>query len=282
LTRGGLRGAAEAFTLPLEALRLLLRERSLWRTAAFPILISVLTLLAALGAVVTYAGELYTLVGSWVPELRVERWIEWLWIAPATALLHGVAILLFLIAAAGCLVIAYLLASLVAAPFHDRLSRRVEALVSGQVLERTSESWRAELRQTGRSMLEEARRLSFFLLVQGTIALVGVLVPGGAIVAAPALTIVTMVFLPLDYASYVLDRRGLIGFRDKRGWLADHTPAVFGYGAAAFAICLVPGVNFLAMPVLVVGGTLLVLRHPPTVRTLKEGPGARGGMSTSS
>jgi uncharacterized protein involved in cysteine biosynthesis len=38
-----------------------------------------------------------------------------------------------------------------------------------------------------------------------------------------------------------------------------------GFGAAAFVICLVPGLNLLLIPGLVVAGTLLALRHPPAV-----------------
>ena len=36
-----------------------------------------------------------------------------------------------------------------------------------------------------------------------------------------------------------------------------------GHASAAFLACFVPGVNLLMIPALVVGGTLLVLRHPP-------------------
>jgi uncharacterized protein involved in cysteine biosynthesis len=35
-----------------------------------------------------------------------------------------------------------------------------------------------------------------------------------------------------------------------------------GFGVAAFATFAIPGLNFLAMPVLVVSGTLLALRTP--------------------
>ena len=70
-------------------------------------------------------------------------------------------------------------------------------------------------------------------------------------------------FLPLDYASYALDRRHL-SFRQKRRWLLDHAPAVTGFGLAAFGICWVPGLNFFATPMMVVDGTLLALRYEPT------------------
>jgi uncharacterized protein involved in cysteine biosynthesis len=40
-------------------------------------------------------------------------------------------------------------------------------------------------------------------------------------------------------------------------------PAAVGFGGAAFLICWMPGLNFLAMPLLVVGGTLLAIRNAP-------------------
>jgi uncharacterized protein involved in cysteine biosynthesis len=36
-----------------------------------------------------------------------------------------------------------------------------------------------------------------------------------------------------------------------------------GFGSAAFVCCFVPGLNLLVIPVLVVAGTLLAMRHPP-------------------
>ena len=52
-------------------------------------------------------------------------------------------------------------------------------------------------------------------------------------------------------------------FAERRRWLWRRRSATLGFGLAAFLTCLVPGLNFLAMPVLVVAGTLLVLRHGP-------------------
>ena len=52
-------------------------------------------------------------------------------------------------------------------------------------------------------------------------------------------------------------------FAQKRRWLLDRGPVTVGFGGAAFVTCAIPGLNFLAMPLLVVAGTLLVLRDPP-------------------
>ena len=111
-------------------------------------------------------------------------------------------------------------------------------------------------------MREELRRLVFFLGVWLLLAILGVLVPGGQVVAPPLMTLFTLFFLPLDYASYTLDRRRL-SFRQKRQWLLGHAGSMLGFGLAAFLVCAIPVLNLLAMPVLVVSGTLLALRHAP-------------------
>ena len=52
-------------------------------------------------------------------------------------------------------------------------------------------------------------------------------------------------------------------FREKRSWLRERSAPVLGFGSAAFAMSVVPGLNLIAMPALVAGGTLLALQFPP-------------------
>jgi CysZ protein len=101
--------------------------------------------------------------------------------------------------------------------------------------------------------------VAFFLACQGAILLLGVVVPGAQLVTVPAMTVLTVFFLALDAASYALDRRGL-GFREKLVWARRNLAATAPFGLAAFLFCAVPVVNLVALPVLVIGGTLLVLR----------------------
>jgi CysZ protein len=258
---GSIRGVLSGARLPLEGFRMLRRERSLWALAAVPLAISVATCAAAVTAVLTHAPELHAFVTSWMPVLAAGSWISWLWIGPARAGLALLGILLFLGVAAAAVVAALLLASIVAAPFLDVLSRRVEAIVSGTVRDVGEGGVGRAVRAGARAAVAELRRTLFFLALQATILFLGFVVPGGQVVAAPALAIATMLFLPLDYASYTLDRRG-IPFRARRRWVLDRAPLMLGYGGAAFVAHLVPGVNLLLLPVLVVGGTLLALRHP--------------------
>jgi len=260
--RLSIRALAEGARFHLEGWQMLRRERSLWGIALVPFLASAALCTAALVAVVVYAGPLHSFVTSWLPVVSADSAISWLWVAPVRLALAAIGLVLFLAASASALVLAFLAASIFSAPFLDALSRRVEVLTLGGVEEAGSPGFGGLLRDAARAAREELRRVVFFLLLQGSIVLLGFVVPGGQLVAAPALVLVTMLFLPLSYAAYTLDRRG-VPFATRRRWLVDEAPLMLGYGGSAFLAFLVPGLNFVFLPVLVSSGTLLALRHPP-------------------
>jgi uncharacterized protein involved in cysteine biosynthesis len=249
------------FRLPFEGARLLLRERRLWGPAAVPLLLSLLAFATAIAGVVAWAGPLYGLATDWMPQLEATRWYAWLWVAPARLLLGVLGSLLFLILAGAVLVAAYLVASILAAPFHDALSARVERVVTGGLVDRTAPGAVGVIREALRSVREELRKIAFFLAVVGPLTAIGLVVPGAQLVCGPAVLAFTVFFLPLDYSSYTLDRRR-VPFRERRHWIVSEAPRMAGFGLAAFLACGVPLLNLLAMPLLVVAGTLLVLRHP--------------------
>lgn len=250
------------FRLPMQGGRLILSERRLWAPAMAPIGLSLVALGVAVSLLVSYAAELYTWVTHWMPLLDAETWWSWLWIGPAIAVLKLVGALLFATIAGISILIAFLVASILASPFLDLLSYRVESLRSGEVVDESSSGLLGMGTDVLRSMAQEMRRVVFFLIVVGSLSLVGFVIPGAHLLTGPAIVAITIFFLPLDYASFTLDRRQL-SFRQKREWLLANKPPVVGFGAAAFLICLVPGLNLLAMPMMVAGGTLLVLRHAP-------------------
>lgn len=255
-------GVLDGFALPLEGARMLVRERRLWTLALMPMALSLLAFATALALVIAQAGELYAGVTAWMPMLEATSWYAWLWVGPAWLLLRLLGLLAFLVTAAVMLVAAYLVASLVAAPFHDLLAQRVERLVTGKVRDDTEGGLLGLLREAGRALLGEARRLLFYISLVVPLALVGFVIPGAHLLTGPMILAITILFLPLDYASYTLDRRRVV-FAQRRRWILDHTPVMVGFGGAAFLACCVPGINFAAMPILVVAGTLLALRLDP-------------------
>jgi len=252
----------DGFQLPLEGGRLLLRERRLWALAAAPIGFSLLAFAVAAWLLVAYAGELYAWATLWMPDLQAASWLAWLWVGPAKAALAILGALIFALVAGVVLLTSFLLANVLASPFLDALASRVERIETGAVEEDASGGWIGTGVEALRSLREELRRALFFLAVVGCLTLLGFLIPGAHLVTGPSIVAFAIFFLPLDYASYTLDRRRY-SFREKRSWLLANKPAALGFGAAAFLICWVPGLNFLAMPLLVAGGTLLAIRNAP-------------------
>ncbi len=254
--------AMDGLSLPIEAARLLARERSLWAPSVVPIGLSILAISLSLSLLVAYSSELYSWATVWMPVLQAGEWYTWLWIGPAKVVLRAIGAVLFAAIAGVSLLAAFLVANVLASPFLDLLSYRVELIESGRVVDEASSGLLGSVSDVARSLREEMRKTFFFLAVVGTLSLFGLLIPGAQLLTGPAIVGFAIFFLPLDYASYALDRRRLT-FREKQHWLRSNKPAVVGFGVAAFLTCAVPGLNLLALPLLVIGGTLLALRHQP-------------------
>jgi CysZ protein len=265
---------AAGFRLPWVGARLLLRERRLWAPALVPLLLSLGAFGLAASALLAFAGPLHRWLTAWMPSPVARDWLSWLWVGPAQLGLALLGVALFLAAAAVCLAVAFAAANLLASPFHDALAARVERLVTGREPGLAAAAPAGVLRDAARALREELRRTLFFAGLVLPIAALGWLLPPAQVLTAPALLGLTLWFLPLDYASYCLDRRRY-SFAQKRRWLRAHAPASLGFGAAALLAFLIPGANLLVMPLLVVGGTLLALRS-----TSPAGPAARDTGST--
>lgn len=259
----GLFGEAIAgAALLCDGLRMLGRERRLWGLSLVPIGFTALALALALARVARNADEIRLFVDGLLPVLEAGAWYTWLWVGPGRLLFWLLGWLLFLLTAALAAVLAVMLASVAASPFLDALSWRVEQITTGRVLESSESGAAALLRDAGRSIAGEARRMAFLLATGLLLFGAGLLIPGAHAVTGPAMLAVTILFLPLEFSGHALDRRQ-VPFADRRRWIGGHWPRMAGFGAAAFAACFVPGVNLVMMPVLVVAGTLLVIGTPP-------------------
>lgn len=248
--------------LLLEGFGLLLRERRLWPLAATPVLLALLAVALAAALVWHWSGPLFAFVTGWLPVIEPGEWYTWIWRGPARFAVWLFGWLLFGLASSLAVALAFLLANVAAAPFLDALSRRVEEIVAGRVGD-AGETGLAAVWRDGRvAIASELQRVLWFGGITALLMIVGVVIPGGQLVAPPLIFAFTALTLPLQYAGYALDRRR-VPFRQRRGWIVARWPLMGAFGATAFLTFLVPGVNFLMVPALVVAGTLLVLRFPP-------------------
>lgn len=261
---GLLAGAGALFT----ALRLLRARRELWLWCALPAALNVAVFAGAIAAFLAWGWEpVEAWLRGWLEVAAPSAWYGWIWVAPLRALSWLVRWLVLAVVAAAVYLSFTLVGGVLAAPFLDALSRRVERLQRGCLEDRQLPGLAAALRGTGRAVLEEGKRTAFFLCVELAILLVG-LVPGLQLPAVAAAVGFAALFLPLDYTGYALDRR-LVPFRARRRWVWQHRRAMMGFGGLALVSFLVPGLNFLCLPWLVTAGTILALelgpptRHPP-------------------
>ncbi|MEK6698145.1 MAG: sulfate transporter CysZ [Nitrospirota bacterium] len=163
-----------------------------------------------------------------------------------------------LFAAAALLIIIFtftLLANLVAAPFNGLLSEKVEEQVTGTRSPRGPGGLRASVAGIIPSLVNELRKLIYFLLWGGLLFLLSLVPVLNAL--SPFLWIAfTSWMLAVEYLSYPMENNGLT-FNDVRKRVTERRAASLGFGFAVLCAMMIPFVNFLVMPAAVAGATAL-------------------------
>lgn len=258
--RGTLVRFKDGVLLLSEGVGFLRRERGLWILAGIPVFFALIAVSATAAVFWAHLDEVHQLWSSLLPAFEVAEWWNWLWVGPARVFFWLLGVLSVVLSFAISLVAALLVANLASAPFLDRLSERVEEIVLGR-----PEPIPMEGSLVGgilRSFGGELKRIGFLLSIWVSLSLAGFLVPGAHLITGPMLVAMTVLFLPLDYAGFALDRRR-VSFGSRRRWLRGNLATMAGFGGVAFLACLVPGLNLVILPSLVTAGTLLVARTQP-------------------
>ena len=173
--------------------------------------------------------------------------------------------------------------NLIASPFNDLLSERTEETHRGKAGE-GSFSLRQFLRDALRTLIEESKKISLFVVGMILLLLLN-LIPGlGTLLYSILSLLFTIFFLAVEYTGYVFGRKQL-PFREQRGFISKRKFLTFGFGAGVLCLLAIPFLQFFCIPVAVVGATLLCVEddQPPTESTA-EGAGestVAGGRSTA-
>jgi CysZ protein len=229
---------------PLGAVRFLRGNRGLKRFLLLPMLLDLLV----------FVG-LYALAWDQSQEMLMQiadKGDTWYWIALYRALLVVVVILLLLLVG----LCTALLAGVVAAPFNDLLAERTLNIVDGEPNESFSVIRLGQ--DVSRSIIQQIRKLVFIVCCASVLFLLQ-FVPGLILVIQFFLyPLFTAFTASLEFMDYGMERRRL-RFKQKRKFLMRHSGAVMGFGGSSALLLMVPVLNVLAMPVLVVAGTLMYL-----------------------
>ncbi len=259
------------FRLPFQGLAFLLQHRSLWKWAALPAAVNIVLFSVAFAIFITYASTLFSLVtGFFHFQLQASSaQYAWLWVEPLRWLTWLLGGLLILVSGAALALLFLFLATIIASPFLDVLAQQAEYLL-GRPRE-TTLSMRDVWRSFWTAIGAELKRIGFVVAVYLTLFLLGI-IPMLAPFTLLAGSLFTILFLPLQYAGYTMDHR-LMTFRQRRGLVVQRPWLMLGFGTAAFLTLFVPLLNFVCLPFLVVGGTLMMMEmdrnQPPAIGGMK-------------
>jgi CysZ protein len=148
----------------------------------------------------------------------------------------------------------YFTSNIVATPFNDWLSQRVETLRLGPYTEPFS--WATMFGDLAQSLWHSI--LSLFLLFAifvGTLALS--LIPLIGTLGAPIISFVATALLIGRESMDGCQSRRRMSFAHKMLFLRHHWPVLLGFGVLGAAVVWIPLVNLLVVPLSIAGGTML-------------------------
>ena len=208
-----------------------------------PLLINTLLFTAA---IYFGASSLNDFINSLVAEREWLGWFTWL-LWP-----------LFIIIA--CTIIFFgfsIIANLIGAPFNGFLAEAVEKVLTDKTV--INENNLPILQIIRDSMKSEAQKLLYFVI--RALPLLLLFVIPMVQVAAPMLWFLFSAWmLSIEYSDYPMGNHDIL-FADQRKVLASKRGLVFGFGAGVMLLTMIPILNFIAMPVAVIGATKMYLEH---------------------
>jgi CysZ protein len=148
-----------------------------------------------------------------------------------------------------------LVGNLVASPFNDLLSTRTEELIMGVKLDEKfslKQFWSDSLQ----ILLTEIKKISVFAVIMLMLLLLNFLPGIGSVVFSVSAFLLTVFFLVLEYLGFVAFRKRL-DFREQRKFIWARFSMSFGFGLGIMALLTLPFLNFICIPLGVVGATLM-------------------------
>ncbi|QIK37491.1 sulfate transporter CysZ [Caldichromatium japonicum] len=225
----------------IQGLRLLVRP-GIKRFVLIPLGVNILVFAAAIALAIQqfrhWLGWLESSLPTWL------NWLDWLlW----PFIILALALVVFFTFG--------LVANLLAAPFNGLLAEKVERLLTGRFIVQEGDQGRfwAELIP---SLVDELRKLVYALFwTLPFLALLSVPVVGAILWFG-----YTAWMLAVEYNDYPMGNHGL-RFKEIRQRLRQHLGLSLGFGGAAAAMSMIPGLNLLLMPAAVAGATLMWVRE---------------------
>jgi CysZ protein len=140
-------------------------------------------------------------------------------------------------------------------PWYTKLSAELELLRGGQPLPEQASGLSVALRDLGRALAFEFRKLLLVVAIGALLLLLNLIPVAGQLLSTAGWIALGATITCLDFFDYPLERR-LLGFRAKLGVIRRSLPASAGFGLVCLGLVSIPFVNLLSIPLCVAAGTL--------------------------
>ena len=217
------------------------------RFVAVPLLVNTLLFSGALWFGYRTLGAMLDRFATWLPS-----WLDWI-----VTVIWPLVVLMVIIA------IYYtftLVANFIAAPFNSLLAEKIETILRGSNTT-PGFGFRKLPEIAGRTIWSETRKL-LYQLKWLILLLIISLVPGLNVLAPFAWFYFGAWMLSVNYVDYPMGNHDLY-FSEVKRKLKSNRATALGLGSGLMLLTLVPGLNFIAMPVGVAAGTRFWVENSP-------------------
>ncbi len=161
-------------------------------------------------------------------------------------------IISFLLILVICYFLFIIFGGIISSPFNEKISRLIEEKHFGE----KSGYNLPFLKDAGISIVAELKKLLFYFSIMIPLLLIDFVPMIGGVITLVLGTGFSFFYNALDYLDYPLTRR-MKGFREKLSIVGSQKMLSFGFGGMAFMLTILPVINVLMKPILVVAGTTL-------------------------
>ena len=144
--------------------------------------------------------------------------------------------------------------AIIASPFNDILSEKTEEILTGVINEEPF-VFKIFLKDALQTVMDESKKIFIFVILMLLLLPLN-LIPGGTLPYSILSVLLTVFFLVVEYTGYVFYRKHLT-FHDQRRFIFSQKFLMLGFGTGIMGVLAVPFLQFLCIPLGVVGATQL-------------------------
>jgi len=236
------------FFYPFRAVKFLAKRPRLLKYLAIPFSINLLIFSLA----VYFGIDLFNgLLEQYLPDGEAWYWVLLNYLAWIVAFLLTSVLVFFSFTVVG---------NLLASPFNELLSERIEEIHTGISADQPF-SMKRFWSDARNAIGVEVKKQLFFVLSMIALFAVNLVPAFGPPIYAVLAPLFTLFFLVVEYLAFVLMRKNL-SFGKQQRYVLKKPVLMFGFGCGVFCLLAIPLLQFFCIPLAVVGATMLWCDFP--------------------